>query len=122
MRLRLQGLPALVMTALLVAMTPTAADAQSVPRGVSALCGDGSYDRARTAQAACARHGGIAIWYGGTAKKRSQGLAQRPSRAPQGATAECNDGTFSFVKPRRSVFERRTVACEEHDGVRAWFK
>jgi hypothetical protein len=110
------------MTALLLTMTPTTADAQSVPEDVSALCGDGSYSRARTAQAACAHHGGVAIWYGGTAKTRSEGLAQRPSRAPHGATAECNDGTFSFVKPRKSVFERRTVACEKHNGVRAWFK
>jgi hypothetical protein len=122
MRPFLRGPWGLVMTALLVTTTPTAAGAQAVPGNVSALCGDGGYSRARTAQAACAHQGGVAIWYGGTAKTRSGGLAQRPSRAPQGATAECNDGTFSFVKPRRSVFERRTVACEDHDGIRAWFK
>jgi hypothetical protein len=122
MRPFLRGLSALVMTALFVTMPSTTADAQAVPSDVSARCGDGSYSRARTAQAACAQHGGVAIWYGGTAKTRSEGSAQRPSRAPRGATAECNDGTFSFVKPRRFVLKRRTAACDEHDGVRAWFK
>lgn len=32
---------------------------------------------------------------------------------PQGATAECNDGTYSFSKSRRGT-------CSHHGGVKRW--
>lgn len=41
---------------------------------------------------------------------------QSPARydtAPAGATAECNDGTYSFSKSRRGT-------CSHHGGVKRW--
>lgn len=35
--------------------------------------------------------------------------------APPGATAECNDGTYSFSKSRRGT-------CSHHGGVKRWLK
>ena len=35
--------------------------------------------------------------------------------APAGATAECNDGTYSFSKNRRGT-------CSHHGGVKRWLK
>ena len=47
----------------------------------------------------------------------SQGqTVKRPencSTAPQGATAQCRDGTYSFSKSRRST-------CSHHGGVAKW--
>jgi hypothetical protein len=37
------------------------------------------------------------------------------SRAPEGATAECNDGTYSFSANHRGT-------CSHHGGVKRWFK
>ena len=42
---------------------------------------------------------------------------QSPTRynnAPQGATAECWDGTYSFSRNRRGT-------CSHHGGVKRWF-
>jgi hypothetical protein len=38
-----------------------------------------------------------------------------PAGAPANATAQCNDGTFSFARQHRG-------ACSGHKGVKAWFK
>ncbi|MBG6139745.1 DUF3761 domain-containing protein [Longispora fulva] len=43
---------------------------------------------------------------------------QRPVQAPQppaGASAECNDGTYSFSAHRRGT-------CSSHGGVKRWLK
>lgn len=51
--------------------------------------------------------------------KNSNGeKVQSPTRydsAPAGATAECNDGTYSFSKSRRGT-------CSHHGGVKRWLK
>jgi hypothetical protein len=39
----------------------------------------------------------------------------RASRVPDGATAECNDGTFSFSQNHRGT-------CSHHGGVKRWFR
>lgn len=40
---------------------------------------------------------------------------QRERTAPLGATAECNDGTYSFSQNRRGT-------CSHHGGVRRWLR
>lgn len=105
----------------LVAVMAPAMGAQG-SSDISALCGDGTKSKARTVQAACSRQGGVAIWYGGRAKTRAEGRAVRNSTVPARATAECNDGTFFFGKPRVALWASRSGACLAHDGVRAWFK
>lgn len=51
--------------------------------------------------------------------KNSKGeKVQSPTKydfAPAGATAECNDGTYSFSKSRRGT-------CSHHGGVKRWLK
>jgi hypothetical protein len=41
-------------------------------------------------------------------------LAQKPADAPRGATAQCNDGTFSSTKGLQG-------ACAGHGGVKLWW-
>ena len=42
-------------------------------------------------------------------------FAQKPANAPKGATAQCNDDTFSTAKSERG-------ACSKHGGVKSWEK
>jgi len=42
-------------------------------------------------------------------------LSAPPAGAPENATAQCNDGTYSFAKQHRG-------ACSNHKGVKTWFK
>jgi len=39
----------------------------------------------------------------------------RPTDAPGKATAQCNDGTYSYAKHHQG-------ACSGHSGVKAWYK
>ena len=41
-------------------------------------------------------------------------FAQKPASAPKGATAQCNDGSFSTAKTERG-------ACSHHGGVAEWY-
>jgi hypothetical protein len=49
-------------------------------------------------------------------KKKTGGTTQgHKSTAPEGATAKCKDGTYSYAKHHRG-------ACSHHGGVAEWYK
>jgi hypothetical protein len=47
--------------------------------------------------------------------KSTSNIQTPPTDAPANATAQCNDGTYSFAK-------QHWGACSSHTGVKAWFK
>ena len=78
--------------------TPAAPATATVPHSATARCGDKTWSSAATQQGACAKHGGVAKWFG---------------KAPKGATARCKDGEY-WTSPERQG------ACTGHDGVAFW--
>src|SRR5207249_4995104 len=98
----------------------------------TAQCEDGSYSHAKTQQGACSSHGGVKTWYGDSLASTpaapssktptSTSRAARPPRAsaptpvvpPTGATAQCEDGTYSRAKTQQG-------ACSSHGGVKTWY-
>jgi len=50
-----------------------------------------------------------------TAPSTRAQIVTPPANAPANATAQCNDGTFSFAKQHRG-------ACSSHKGVKEWYK
>lgn len=56
----------------------------------------------------CTRNGTYVNSKGETVKR-----PEHCSRAPQGATAQCRDGTYSFSRSRRGT-------CSHHGGVEKW--
>jgi hypothetical protein len=109
-------------------VTPVDAKTTRKPKGATAQCEDGSYSHAKTQQGACSSHGGVKTWYGDAAvstpaappsKTTSTSRAARPPRAsapaatPAGATAKCNDGSYSSAQSRQG-------ACAGHGGVATW--
>jgi len=104
------------------------------PQDATGRCDDGSYTTAASKQGACSGHGGVSTWYAddrnSTARAPRTSRDDRPStssrtandprpqRAPadaRDATAQCNDGTYSYASQHRG-------ACSNHGGVKTWFK
>lgn len=99
-------------------------NAQVTMTGATAKCVDGTYSRARTKQGACSGHDGIARWFGPGGATATAAPAKHarsveaepirvPSAVPAGATARCEDGTYSQAK-------NRSGACSTHGGVAKW--
>jgi hypothetical protein len=98
--------------------------AARVPKGATARCSDGTYSMAKSKQGACSAHGGVATWLTEEKETKSepaprqtrepdQPAAKAPKRAGN-ATAQCNDGTFSYAVHHQG-------ACSGHQGVKTWF-
>jgi hypothetical protein len=109
----------------------------STPKGATGQCTDGTFTRAKTQQGACSRHGGVKTWYSAnettatpppppppaSAPKNTPPPPSAPKAAPkssaagapEGATAKCKDGTYSYAKGHSG-------ACSHHGGVAEWYK
>src|SRR5437763_11663628 len=102
------------------------------PGNATAQCNDGTYSTAKTERGACSKHGGVKTWWGGAAAKPaaprntetttappkgaspSKGGTAAMSTAPNGATGQCADGSYTRAKTQRG-------ACSKHGGVKKWF-
>jgi Protein of unknown function (DUF3761) len=79
-------------------------------------------DRSKNAEADCRdQHGHPCVGYGSSHTSRSPpppppaSSSSGGSGAPAGATAKCNDGTYSFSQHRRGT-------CSHHGGVAVWLR
>ncbi len=102
----------------------------AAPSGATFQCKDGTYSKAKSAQGACSKHGGVDHALAGAAaptneaapaaerEEPSSGKAPtvaRPAGAPAAATAKCKDGTYSESK-------QHSGACSHHGGVAEWYQ
>lgn len=98
-----------------LAFAPRAAAQQSP----SAHCNDGTYYYGTSRREACAHHHGVSEWLGAQSRAQLRSTPRRTkarkpaTRAPSGATARCQDGSWSKVA-------RRATACAGHGGVARW--
>ncbi len=89
-----------------------------VPSGATSVCSDGSYSQAKTQARACAKHGGVKTWMGGTQVAAPVPVSSPKASSPaaksaSGATAMCSDGSYSEAKTQAR-------ACSKHGGVKTW--
>jgi hypothetical protein len=97
---------------------PTAPERSAAPAGTTARCSDGTYSTAKTHAGACSKHGGVAEWREDAPVPAPAPRAEtrgQPVESPQGATARCNDGTYSHS-------QHRSGTCSHHGGVKQWLK
>ncbi len=107
------------------------------PKGSTGKCKDDTYTTSAHKKGACSKHGGVTEWYAGTgagtppaavplpspkppAPRPSPAPAPAPTGvapagAPAGATAQCNDLTYSMSQHRKGT-------CSRHKGVKTWLK
>ena len=86
-------------------LTQTASQAPSSGSSVPQTSGTPNTNPARPK---CADNGTYVNSQGQTVKR-----PENCTTAPQGATAQCRDGTYSFSKSRRGT-------CSHHGGVAKW--
>ena len=102
------------------------AAAAAKPNDATGECGDGTYTTAANRRGACSKHGGVKEWYasGGGAAAEPEEHAAPTKRdtagsasdgAPSGASAQCNDGSYSHSEHHRG-------ACSHHGGVKQWLR
>lgn len=111
--------------------SPRVSRAPAAPKvGESVSCRDGTTTNV-TGRGACSHHGGVgAPAAAATTPQQRYGTKQPPTiyepgprtaapapstaRGPNGATAQCRDGTYSHSANRRGT-------CSHHGGVATWF-
>ncbi|MEO5800650.1 MAG: DUF3761 domain-containing protein [Gemmatimonadales bacterium] len=107
------------------------------PANATGRCTDGTTTAAKTKSGACSNHGGVKEWFGvataapapmpapprATPSPRAAPPAAAPATvptraipgSPAGASALCNDGTYSHS-------QHRSGSCSSHGGVKQWLK
>src|SRR5207253_1126925 len=119
-----------IVAAVLALAAPTFAQKpDNAPKGATAQCNDSTFSTAKTERGACSQHGGVKTWFGAATPPSStpapKATAPAPpsqpktvpptntkapttaaASAPEGATAKCKDGTYSFAKQHRGACSR----------------
>jgi hypothetical protein len=99
--------------------------AAQAPANATAKCKDGTYSTATNARGMCSGHGGVAATLAAKPKakpKPAPAATTAPAKpakpagaAPAGATARCQDGTYSES-------QQHSGACSHHGGVAEWYR
>ena len=123
----------LIAAVLAIAISTFAQKPANAPKSATAECKDGTFSSAKTQQGACSKHGGVKTWWGADSSASPQTSGTKTTTesspkpetksatkttaatAPEGATAKCKDGTYSYAKTHSG-------ACSHHGGVAEWYK